>query len=290
MQVGIKYDNIHLPKKVSEILEHDFWVIENVSPSMVKAVTSPVKISAYTSIFLTQGSCSADINLIKYRIQAPCIVNIPNTHIMQPYDVSEDFKASFIVLSKRMTDSITSAFNDVSIFGLIRRHPVVPLTPEIAGAMSALYSDLLAISNDDTNAHPFQTVLHTLLSFFYRHGLKCFTSIDSNQATPTVSNHLVEKFLMLVQDNFRRERFLDFYADRLEITPKHLSRTVRQQTGYSAVEWINRFIILEAKVMLTSSNLNVQQIAEELNFPSQSFFGKYFKKTTGMSPKEFRNG
>lgn len=142
MQVGIKYDNIHLPKKVSEILEHDFWVIENVSPSMVKAVTSPVKISAYTSIFLTQGSCSADINLIKYRIQAPCIVNIPNTHIMQPYDVSEDFKASFIVLSKRMTDSITSAFNDVSIFGLIRRHPVVPLTPEIAGAMSALYSEI----------------------------------------------------------------------------------------------------------------------------------------------------
>ena len=61
------------------------------------------------------------------------------------------------------------------------------------------------------------------------------------------------------------------------------------QTGYSAVEWIERFVILEAKVLLKSSNLNIQQIADELHFPSQSFFGKYFKKLTGMSPKEYRN-
>ncbi|MDE5552524.1 MAG: helix-turn-helix domain-containing protein, partial [Muribaculaceae bacterium] len=60
-------------------------------------------------------------------------------------------------------------------------------------------------------------------------------------------------------------------------------------TGFTAVEWINRYIILEAKVMLSSTNMNVQQIAEELNFPSQSFFGKYFKKATGVSPKDFRN-
>ena len=57
----------------------------------------------------------------------------------------------------------------------------------------------------------------------------------------------------------------------------------------TAVDWIERFVILEAKVLLKSSNLNIQQIADELNFPSQSFFGKYFKKLTGMSPKEFRN-
>lgn len=75
----------------------------------------------------------------------------------------------------------------------------------------------------------------------------------------------------------------------MEVTPKHLSRTVKAQTGYTAVEWIERFVILEAKVLLKSSNLNIQQIADELNFPSQSFFGKYFKKFTGMSPKEFRN-
>ena len=60
-------------------------------------------------------------------------------------------------------------------------------------------------------------------------------------------------------------------------------------TGFTAVEWIERYVILEAKVLLKSTNLSVQQISDKLNFPSQSFFGKYFKKVVGMSPKEFRN-
>ena len=98
-----------------------------------------------------------------------------------------------------------------------------------------------------------------------------------------------DQFLQLVQEHFREQRFLEFYANVLEVTPKHLSRTVKAQTGFTAVEWIERFVILEAKVLLRSSNLNIQQISAELNFPSQSFFGKYFKKITGMSPKEFRN-
>lgn len=82
---------------------------------------------------------------------------------------------------------------------------------------------------------------------------------------------------------------MDFYAGSLEVSTKHLSRTVKSQTGVSPVEWIDRFIVLEAKVLLKSSSLNIQQISDELNFPSQSFFGKYFKKKTGMTPKEFRN-
>lgn len=288
MPVGLKYDNIPLPKKVSEMLEHDFWIIDNVSPSMVKAVTSPVKFSAFTSIFLREGSCKADINLITYNIKAPCIVNIPSTHIMQPYNISEDFRASFVVMSKRMTDAVLANINDVALFGIINRNPIVNINERVASATSRLYSDLLEISEQTDNERPFQTMLHTILAFFYRWGINCYTSITPERNT-SFSNHIVEKFLLLVQENFKKERFLEYYAEKLEITTKHLSRTVKSQTGYSAVEWINRFVILEAKVMLSSSNLNIQQISEELNFPTQSFFGKYFKKATGMTPKEFRN-
>lgn len=105
----------------------------------------------------------------------------------------------------------------------------------------------------------------------------------------TNQGRMTDQFLMLAQRHFRQQRFLDFYAQKLEVSPKHLSRTVKAQTGYTAVEWIEKFVILEAKVLLKSSNLNIQQISDELNFASQSFFGKYFKKITGMSPKEFRN-
>ena len=104
----------------------------------------------------------------------------------------------------------------------------------------------------------------------------------------SVPSRTVEVFLRLVRRNFRQERFLEFYADKMKITPKHLSRTIKQQTGLTAAEWIERHIILESKVLLRSSTMSIQQIANYLNFPTQSFFSKYFRKSVGQSPSEFR--
>jgi AraC-like DNA-binding protein len=98
----------------------------------------------------------------------------------------------------------------------------------------------------------------------------------------------VDRFLNLVQENFREQRDINFYADRMCLTPRYLSRLIKKNSGYFAGEWINNHVILEAKALLKSTNMTIQQISDELNFPSQSFFGKYFKRITGMSPKEYR--
>jgi AraC-like DNA-binding protein len=99
---------------------------------------------------------------------------------------------------------------------------------------------------------------------------------------------LVEKFLDLVQTHYKEQRELSFYADKLCLTSKHLSKVVREASGTTANEWIDNHVILEAKALLKSTDLTVQQISEELKFPSQSFFGKYFKRCTGMSPSEYK--
>jgi AraC-like DNA-binding protein len=99
----------------------------------------------------------------------------------------------------------------------------------------------------------------------------------------------VERFIELVQENYRNERLIGFYADKLCITPKYLSKLVKDNTGRSAGEWIDSHVILEARAMLQSSDMTIQQIAASLNFPNQSFFGKYFKRATGLSPKQYRS-
>lgn len=289
MILGLKYDNIPLPKKVSEMLEDDFCVINNVTAGLAKAVTSPVKFSAYTSIYIREGNCLANINLLAHHITAPAIVNIRTSQIMQPFEVSEDFRASFVILSKRLTEAISTHLNYYSMLAVTNRHPVVPLTPEMNLAMDTLYEDLVAISSDNTISHRFEAILHTLSAFLFRNMEKCYSGVKNIETTSNIANHIAEKFIFLVQQNFRKERFLEFYADQLEISTKHLTRIVKENTGYSPTEWITRHVILEAKVMLSSSTLNIQQISQELNFPSQSFFGKYFKKVVGVSPKEFRN-
>lgn len=82
---------------------------------------------------------------------------------------------------------------------------------------------------------------------------------------------------------------MGFYADQLHITPKYLSSVIKEVSGRSAVEWIDRYVILEAKALLRYSGLSIQEIAYELNFSTQSFFGKYFKHHTGMSPSEYKS-
>ncbi|MDE5923730.1 MAG: hypothetical protein K2G75_00265, partial [Muribaculaceae bacterium] len=89
--MGIIYDDINLPEKVSDILLHDFFLMENVPAMMVKTVKNPVKFSAFTSIFVTRGSCEADINLSRYSIEAPAIINVMADQIVMPHHVPDDF-------------------------------------------------------------------------------------------------------------------------------------------------------------------------------------------------------
>ena len=81
---------------------------------------------------------------------------------------------------------------------------------------------------------------------------------------------------------------MSFYADKMFLTAKHLSTVVKEISGKTVGEWIDELVILEAKALLNSSSMNIQEIADRLNFANQSFFGKYFKHYTGMSPKEYR--
>lgn len=112
---------------------------------------------------------------------------------------------------------------------------------------------------------------------------------DAVKAPPASRGSIIfEKFMRLVDMHASTERHLDFYADRLHITPRYLSKTVLRHSGRTAREWICIRVLLEAKVMLRDRSLTVQQISERLNFPTQSFFGTFFKRHNGVSPVSYR--
>ena len=286
MPTGYHY-NIDLPEDVSKILEQDFWMLENIGPAMLSSLTEPVKFAATSWIIVTRGSCRADINLVSHEIVGPSLITVRSTQIMQPTYISPDFNASVIVMSKRFMEKLFMYCGNTPIYTISTRHHVVKFPEEEMPQYESFAKSMREIMADKKNPYGTQALIFQLLLFMYKVGYKCYEPYKDEVLSR--QGRMSDQFLHLVQDNFREHRFLDFYADKMKITPKHLSRTVKMQTGYTAVEWIERFVILEAKVMLKSSNLNIQQIADELHFPSQSFFGKYFKKLTGMSPKEYRN-
>jgi len=99
---------------------------------------------------------------------------------------------------------------------------------------------------------------------------------------------LTEEFLSLANLHYREQREVSFYADKLHLTPKYLSKIIKQNSGKSANQWVDDNVMLEARALLRSTNMNIQQISDHLHFPSQSSFGKYFKRKAGVSPKEYR--
>jgi AraC family transcriptional activator of pobA len=100
--------------------------------------------------------------------------------------------------------------------------------------------------------------------------------------------NLVISFTALVVANFKKERSLQFYASELNITAKYLTETLKEITGKTAGEIVESFVIQEAKMLLNNPDLSIAEIAEELNFSDQSFFGKFFKRCSGVSPKNYR--
>ena len=105
----------------------------------------------------------------------------------------------------------------------------------------------------------------------------------------TRTEQLFNKFMKLLEAYHTKERSLQFYADKMCLTPKYVSGAIKSYSGKGALEWINEYVVLEAEIMLRYTEMSVQEIAYALNFPTQSAFGKYFKQQLGVSPKQYRN-
>lgn len=101
---------------------------------------------------------------------------------------------------------------------------------------------------------------------------------------------LFRQFKLLVNRYCDQQRNIPFYADHLRISPHHLSAVVSRASGHSVMYWINRAVVLRAKVLLKTSDLLTYEIAERLHFPNSPAFNNFFKRETGVTPKAYREG
>jgi AraC family transcriptional activator of pobA len=106
---------------------------------------------------------------------------------------------------------------------------------------------------------------------------------------PSRKKQLYLDFYMMVKEHYKARRTVNYYADQLAVTPKYLSEVTKELSGMSASELINNFVIQEAKSLLNYTRMSIADIAEALNFSDQSFFGKFFKRSVGMSPHRYRS-
>ena len=128
-----------------------------------------------------------------------------------------------------------------------------------------------------------RSVEHLLLSLHYR-------IVDSTASSHHSKGRREELFRLFIEqlNTHRGKHDLPFYAERMNISPQYLSRLVFEASGTTASDWINRSVTVQAKLLLRSSGLTVEQIAEELNFSTTPYFCRFFKREVGITPTAYR--
>jgi AraC-like DNA-binding protein len=127
-----------------------------------------------------------------------------------------------------------------------------------------------------------------MLAMFYDLGDVIYRFKQVKKVRVTRGDIIFTQFIKLVEDNCKRERRVSWYAQQIGITPKYLSEMVKQVSCKTPNEWIDNYVTLELRVILKNTTRNIKEIAKEMNFPNQSFLGKYFKEHVGMSPSRYR--
>ena len=158
------------------------------------------------------------------------------------------------------------------------------------------YIDLLGVVMETDVPNKKEAVGSLIASFFYfiaglfENNFAKMPNTAFPHSSATRVKLVFEHFMSLVTEYHSTERNMSFYAGRLGLTPKYLSKLIKQVSGRSGPAWIDSFVILEAKNMLKYTDAPIKEIVYKLNFPNPSVFYKFFKAHTGMTPSEYRSG
>ena len=268
-------------------IDDDFILFDNIK--VTSAFDHPFRSDVTTFIICTKGVTRGKIGLNSYETQAPCMITLLADEILQHEYVSDDFEGLFIVMSKNMTDSLLPEIQERLPIALsVRQNPFTPLNDDDLNLLITYYFMLKKVVEMTENLHRKTIVQHLMIAFYY-YSNSWLHKIPQKESVSTKQHESVEQFLDLAEKHYKTERQVKFYADKVNLTTKYLSQIVKTETGKSVNDWIDDYVILEAKALLKSSKLTIQQISDALNFTDQSVFGKYFKRNVGVSPKEYRS-
>lgn len=246
------------------------------------------KVDATMALLYDKGTVDFKLNMKSYHIEAPAVLIVMYDQICQPISYSEDLKCRAIVMSKEFSDSMfANSSSLMPLKNLVSDNPVID-TKDSENAFGMLFDLLLNIAKSPLTEFKLEAAKHLTLSMFYGYSHQTY-QYNETKLVNSRKKELYNLFLEKVEAYHKQEREVLFYADKLCVTPKYLSQILKEVSGHTGLEIIEEYTITTCKALLSSTTMSVQQISDEMNFPSQSVFGKYFKRLTGLSPKEYRN-
>lgn len=262
------------------------------SASEMEIFRFPSRLNALIIGVGTEGETSLTSNLQEFRLKKDSLFIFSPKHILQVQS-NNRFKAHLIVIApdflKRINIDTKRMMPLFLQFGSLPCMELMHAESQSLRSFISMVEQELKGSETDFSSEIIGGLIATTIykvGDILTHYLTEHPEVDS-----PIHNRAEEyfrQFTELLGEHYKHERSVGFYARQLCITPKYLTTLIKRISGKSVSEWIDNYVILEAKTLLKYSNMSVQEIAYYLNFPNQSFFGSYFKRNAGMSPSQYK--
>ena len=262
------------------------------SASEMEIFRFPSRLNALIIGVGTEGETSLTSNLQEFRLKKDSLFIFSPKHILQVQS-NNRFKAHLIVIAPDFLKRINiDTKRMMPLFLQFGSLPCMELThaesQSLRSFISMVEQELKGSETDFSSEIIGGLIAATIYKVgdILTHYLTEHPEVDS-----PIHNRAEEyfrQFTELLGEHYKHERSVGFYARQLCITPKYLTTLIKRISGKSVSEWIDNYVILEAKTLLKYSNMSVQEIADYLNVPNQSFFGSYFKRNVGMSPSQYK--
>lgn len=246
----------------------------------------------FSILIIKRGGLAVRHNLSQYRVEKSSLLFILPNAVYEFSQVADDFECAGIIFNQEFlrqsgihmnSSDILEAFSEgFQPYYSINETEIETLFQLIMHLQATLAAKEGIPFNLQIKKHSFLTLFYETVSIYRQYNAAFKVKLNRPQ-------ELSINFLRLLANHFREERSVQFYADLLFVTRKHVTETLKDTVGSTAGELIDRAVIMEAKILLRNPLYNIAQVAQELHFSDQFYFAKFFKKHTGQTPSQFRS-
>lgn len=251
----------------------------------------PYRSDHYLFVFIREGEFVLNINLRRHHLKKGDIIFSSPDSIKQTVSISPDCEASLLAFRGNYLVSAGVYEKDIDIFSFVssRISPLINLQKEEFELLAEMITALENKLNTPVTIAYYERIIHHLFAgLIYQIGSLYINRRYVKDFKGTRKDELTLQFLDILKQHHKTERTVIEYARKLNVTPNHLSQTIKDVTGRTAGDLIDDIVMREARLLLNNVDLSIAEVAAALNFKDQFIFSKYFKKLDGRSPREYR--
>jgi len=279
----------------NESIEDSFIASDNIQDIIFfdkigkeKILNFPFRTNEVIIIVCIEGCLKAKLERKDFLLEKNFALVILPKRIFEIKEIAPDFKSIIFIMKTSFWDKKDNFLEAMELQQHFFKENGILLSENIMNETITIYQ---LVKNKIAEKGLFcrQIIQQYCIILFYNvYALLQQQNIQKSTDKPPTKDFVFEKFIHLVEHHYKEQHEIGFYADKLHLTSKYLSSMIRSASGKTAAQWIREYLIMEARTLLKSGKMSIQQIAYELNFYDQSHFGVFFKKYVGCSPRAYQ--